>query len=64
MTQEEKYTLAKWAMQHALDNGADDVGIIISESKSSNVDVREQKIDTLKEAIQSSMSVRLFVDNN
>lgn len=63
MTQEEKYTLAKWAMQHALDNGADDVGIIISESKSSNVDVREQKIDTLKEAIQSSMSVRLFVDN-
>ena len=62
MTQEEKYNLAKWAMKHALDSGADEASIIISESKSSNVDVREQKIDTLKEAIQSSLSVRLFVD--
>lgn len=62
MTQEEKYNLAKWAMQHALDSGADAASIVISESKSSTVDVREQKIDTLKEAIQSSLSVRLFVD--
>lgn len=63
MTQEEKYKLAKWAMHHALDHGADEASIILSQSKSSNVDVREQKIDTLKEAIQSSLSVRLFVDN-
>ena len=63
MTQEEKYSLAKWAMQHALDSGADQVSIIISQSKSSNVDVREQKIDTLKEAIESNMSIRLYVDN-
>ncbi|MGQ8337356.1 TldD/PmbA family protein [Sunxiuqinia sp. A32] len=63
MTKEEKYKLAKWAMQHALDSGASQAGVIISESKSSNIDVREQKIDTLKEAIQSSMTIRLFVDN-
>ncbi|WP_321287852.1 TldD/PmbA family protein [uncultured Sunxiuqinia sp.] len=63
MTREEKYSLAKWAMQHALDGGADQVSIIISQSKSSNVDVREQKIDTLKEAIESNMSIRLYVDN-
>jgi len=63
MTQEEKYNLAKWAMQHALDHGADEASIIISQSKNSNVDVREQKIDTLKEAIQSSLSIRLFVDS-
>lgn len=63
MTQEEKYNLAKWAMRYALDHGADEACIIISQSKSSNVDVREEKIDTLKEAIQSSMNVRLFVDN-
>jgi len=62
MTKEEKYTLAKWAMQHALDHGAKQVSVIIGESKSSNVDVRDQKIDTLKEAIQSSMTIRLFVD--
>lgn len=62
MTNKEKYQLAKWAMQHALDQGADEVSIIMSESRSSNVDVREQKIDTLKEAIQSSLRVRLYVD--
>lgn len=63
MTKEEKYTLAKWAMQHALDNGASQASVTIAESKSSNVDVREKKIDTLKEAIQRSMTIRLFVDN-
>ena len=63
MTKEEKYSLAKWAMQHALDNGAEEVSVIISQSKGSNVDVREQKIDTLKEAIQSSLTIRLFVEN-
>lgn len=63
MTKEEKYTLAKWAMQHALESGADQASVTIAESKSSNVDVREEKIDTLKEAIQSSMTIRLYVDN-
>ena len=63
MTKEEKYSLARWAMQHALDKGASEAGISISESKSSNIDVREQKIDTLKEAIQSSLTIRLYVEN-
>ncbi len=63
MTKEEKYNLAKWAMQHALDSGANQASVTIAESKSSNVDVREEKIDTLKEAIQSSMTIRLYVDN-
>jgi PmbA protein len=62
MTQEEKYKMAHWAMEHALKNGANEVSVSISESKSSNVDVREQKIDTLKEAIQSNLNIRLFVD--
>jgi PmbA protein len=62
MTKEEKYSLAKWAMQHALDHGADEASVILSQSRSSNVDVREQKIDTLKEAIQSSLVIRLFVE--
>lgn len=62
MTQEEKYKLARWAIDHALKNGANEASVAISESKSSNVDVREQKIDTLKEAIQNSLNIRLFVD--
>lgn len=62
MTLEEKYKLAHWAIEHALKNGASDASVAISESKSSTVDVREQKIDTLKEAIQSNLNIRLFVD--
>ncbi|MDX1284149.1 MAG: TldD/PmbA family protein [Draconibacterium sp.] len=62
MTKEEKYTLAKWAMNHALNNGAQQVSVSISNSQSSSVEVRDEKIDKLEQAIQSSLSIRLFVD--
>jgi len=62
MTKEEKYTLAKWAMNHALENGAQEVSVSIANSKSSSVEVREQKIDKLEQAIQSNLSIRLYVD--
>lgn len=63
MTKEEKYTLAKWAMNHALENGARQVSVIITNSKSSSIEVRDKKIDTLEQANQSSLSIRLYVDN-
>ncbi|MCK3686366.1 TldD/PmbA family protein [Maribellus sp. YY47] len=62
MTKEEKYNLAKWAMNHALENGAQQVSVTIANSVSSSVEVREQKIDKLEQAIQSGLSIRLFVD--
>jgi PmbA protein len=62
MTKEEKYTLAKWAMNHALESGAQQVSVSISNSKSSSIEVREEKIDKLEQAIQSGLSIRLFVD--
>ena len=62
MTKEEKYTLAKWAMNHALENGAQEVSVSIANSKNSSVEVREQKIDKLEQAIQSNLSIRLYVD--
>lgn len=63
MTREEKYKLAKWVMDHALKNGAQQAGVIISNSRSSSVEVREEKIDTLEQAIQNNLTIRLFVDN-
>lgn len=62
MTKEEKYTLAKWAMNHALENGAQQASVSISNSQSSSVEVREEKIDKLEQAIQSSLTIRLYVD--
>ncbi len=63
MTKQEKYNLAKWAMNYALENGAEQVSVSISNSSSSSVEVREEKIDTLEQAIESNLSIRLFVDN-
>lgn len=62
MTKEEKYNLAKWAMNYALEKGANQVSVSIANSRSSSVEVRERKIDKLEQAIQSSLSIRLFVD--
>jgi len=62
MTKEEKYTLARWAMNYALENGAQQASVSIANSVSSSVEVREQKIDKLEQAIQSGLSIRLYVD--
>jgi PmbA protein len=63
MTKQEKYSLAKWAMDHALKNGAQQASVSISNNQSSSVEVREEKIDKLEQANQSNLSVRLYVDN-
>ncbi|MCF6357314.1 MAG: TldD/PmbA family protein [Draconibacterium sp.] len=62
MTKEEKYSLAKWAMNHALENGAQQASVSISNSQSSSVEVRDEKIDKLEQATQSGLYIRLFVD--
>jgi len=62
MTKEEKYTLAKWAMNHALEKGAQQASVRISNSRSSSVEVREEKIDKLEQAIESGLTIRLYVD--
>lgn len=62
MTKEEKYKLAKWAMNHALEKGAQQVSVSIANSRSSSVEIREEKIDKLEQAIQSGLTIRLFVD--
>ncbi len=62
MTTKEKYDLAKWVMQTALDKGAREVSVNIFSGQSSSVEVRNEKIDKLEQANQAGMSVRLIVD--
>ena len=62
MTITEKYDLALWAMSFALKNGADQASVSISNRISNSVEVRDKKTDKLEQAIQNSMSVRLYVD--
>ncbi len=63
MTKDEKYSIAKWAMEHALKNGAQHARVSISNNNSSQVEVREQKIDKLEEANRNNMRISLYVDN-
>ncbi|MCK5135272.1 MAG: TldD/PmbA family protein [Bacteroidales bacterium] len=63
MTKDEKYNIARWAMQHALDNGAQQASVSISNNNSSRVEVRDEKIDKLEEANRNNMRISLYVDN-
>lgn len=63
MIKKEKYNLAEWAMNFALKNGAQQASVSISESRNSNVEVRNEKIDTLEQAIQISLLIRIYADN-
>lgn len=63
MTKEEKYNIARWAMEHALSSGAEEARVTINSSNASQVEVREEKIDKLEEANQNSMRIHLFVNN-
>jgi PmbA protein len=62
MTKEEKYSIAKWAMEYALKNGAQQASVSIYNSNSSTIEVREEKIDKLEEANRNNMSIALYVD--
>jgi PmbA protein len=63
MTKEEKYSIARWAMAHALKSGAQQSSVSIYENNSSRIDVRDKKIDKLEEANRNNMRIALYVDN-
>lgn len=62
MTKEEKYILAKWAVNYARENGAQEVKASIYDSQKSSVEIREQKIEKLEQSTQSKMRIDLYVD--
>ena len=62
MTRNEKYELARWAIRHALENGARQASVSIYNNNNSRVEVREEKIDRLEEANRNSMRINLYVD--
>jgi len=63
MTKDEKYSIAKWAMEHAVQNGAQQARVSIYNNNSSQIEVRNEKIDKLQESMRSGMQINLYVDN-
>ena len=62
MNTNEKYALAGLVMDHALKSGAEQVSVSINDSRKSDIDIRDQKIDKLQESVRNSLTIELFVE--
>ena len=62
MNKDEKYSLADLVLAHALKSGAEQVSVSIYENRSTDIEIRDQKIDSLKESNQSGLNVNIYVD--
>lgn len=62
MDTNEKYALADLVIEHALKSGAEQVSVSIYDNRSTNIEIRDQKIDSLKESNQNGLSISIYVD--
>ncbi len=62
MTKEDKYKLARWAVDHALESGAQQAKSIITDSQNNSISVREEKIENLEQSIENGLTIFLYVD--
>ena len=62
MNTKEKYDLADLVIEHALKSGAQQVSVNIYENRSNDIEIRDQKIDSLKESNRAGLSISLYVD--
>lgn len=62
MNTNEKYTLADQVIEHALKSGADEVSVSIYDNRRTNIEIRDQQIDSLKESNRNGLSINIYVD--
>lgn len=62
MNTNEKYALADLLIDHATKSGAEQVSVSIYDNRSTNIEIRDQKIDSLKESNQNGLSISIYVD--
>ena len=63
MNIEDKKNIVQWAVDFALKNGAQQSAVSLYNYKGTDISVREKKIETIQESIESGLSIKLFVDN-
>lgn len=62
MKTQDKIQLAKWAIDYAKKSGAQDASVSIYNTEGTDVEVREQQIETIQKAIEAGLSIALYVD--
>lgn len=63
MNNKERIELAQWASNYALKNGASQSAVAINRSRSVQVEVREQKVETIRESTDNNLSLQIYRDN-
>ena len=63
MNNKERMELAKWASDFALKHGASEAAVSISRSRSVQVEVREQRIETIRESTDNNLSLQIYRDH-
>jgi len=62
MNTNEKYALADTVIEHALKSGAEQVSVSVFDNRSTEIEIRDQKIDSLKESNRANLSIDIYVD--
>ncbi|HSV77249.1 MAG TPA: TldD/PmbA family protein [Bacteroidales bacterium] len=62
MNNNQRMELARWVSKYALEKGATESAVSISRSRSVQVDVREQRLDTIRENTENSLTLMIYRD--
>jgi PmbA protein len=62
MNKKQRIDTAKWAVSQAIKCGASEAAVDISKSRQIEIEVRDNKIDKLKESTQNSLDLTLYVN--
>lgn len=63
MNTKERKAMAQWAVEYAKKKGASEVAASISNSRSVEIEVREQKIEKIKESTTNGLSLNIYRNN-
>lgn len=63
MDNKERMELAQWASDFAIKKGASQAAVAISRSRSVQVEVREQRLETIRESTENNLSLQIYRDN-
>lgn len=63
MNNKEKLEIAHWAVKQAKSQGANEASVNVAQSRDIEVEVRDGKVDQLKEATQNSLSIAIYANN-
>lgn len=62
MDTNEKYALADIVIEHALKSGAEQVSVSVFDNRSTEIEIKDQLIDSLKESNRANLSISIYVD--